>query len=85
MVKYSRNIPKLFRRAFRKLRSSYEWSGLLRTWIASYMDLCICGFVQIYSLKFDSATRTISSIIAIIVVGLNLILPYLQEFTSKSI
>jgi len=60
-LKYTRNMPKLLTTAAGKTVTTLEWSGVLRTLITSYTELCLAAFLQIRVLVFDGDLFTVSS------------------------
>jgi len=73
------------KRFLTKTINSYEWSGILRPLIQSYFDLMIASYLQMKVLSFESVITVLSSILGILFLLLNLLLPYLiYKIISKN-
>lgn len=60
-----------------KIKSSYEWSGLLRGWIAVYFELSFASFLQVLVLTFNTWKNVVSSILGCLVFLANCSLPFI--------
>ena len=77
MLRYLRRLPSQILKLLSWIRENFEWSGAIRTWITSYMDLSISAFLQLQYLYFDTKIHTISSIVGILVTVLNIAFPFI--------
>jgi len=76
-VKFCRRLPSLLNSLFDKIARFLFWSGILRAWITTYMELCIPAFLQLRSFSTRDTLRVFSSILAIIVAIASALFPYI--------
>ena len=71
---FSKKIHQRLNGVIAMLKQSFEWSGLLRLWITCYLELSFGAILQVSSLNFGSGIRAFSSVLALLVLTLNLLL-----------
>ena len=82
-IRYTRNMPILLTKACYKSVKYLEWSGILRTAIASYTDLTIAALLQLRVLDFTTNVFSASSVCAIICVIFSGACPILAYYLAR--
>lgn len=70
-----RCFPKKLKSLGALVIKDFEWSGILRVWTSSFLELTIASILQITLLSSETPLKTFSSILGVVVFLLNLMLP----------
>lgn len=75
ILRYTRNMPPLLTKGCSKTVNIFMWSGTVRTFITSFMEISIASFLQMRVLTFSSGLFSASSISGILFCIFSLSLP----------
>lgn len=74
-LRYTRNMPRTLTKFCTKTVNVFMWSGTMRTFITSFMEISIASFLQLGVLTFESSLTAISSICGILFGLFSVLLP----------
>jgi quinol-cytochrome oxidoreductase complex cytochrome b subunit len=74
VVPFFKTLPMIFHQSSDYITKKLVWSGFIRLMIAMFLDLSTASFLQITNLNFESDERVISSLIALSIIGVYVIL-----------
>lgn len=72
-----RALPSHIKRINTRFYHSCRFNVPLRFWLSSYLQMCLGAWAQIWATKFDNLIHSFSSVLAVVVISLNLGFPYL--------
>ena len=83
ILKIFKKLPNGLSSFLNKIKSSLEWSGILRIWISVFYEIMFAAVLQICALNFTTPRNGISSFLGLTVFILNCCLPFLIFFIVK--
>ena len=85
VLRFLRNMPKLLNTAASKTVEIFEWSGVIRTLITSYIQLSLAAFLQMRVLSFDRKLYGISSLCGAAFTAFAFLFPPLTIFLIRKL
>jgi len=77
-VLFARKKNSVLNQFFRRSVEQFEWSGMIRMWTSTYLELLFAGLLQIRVINFSDGFYILSSVFAIGFTLANFALPFLS-------
>ena len=74
-LRYIKALPDVIKDKLKQFKKQIVWSGVLRVWITTYLELCLASFLQLRVVSFGSVSKALSSLLGIVLFLLSLGLP----------
>ena len=83
VVRFMEKLPKNVMKIFIKIKEYFEWSGIIRTWITSYIEVLLAAGLQVWHISFGSVYKGFSTTLAIIICLVSVLFPVMGFIRIK--